>query len=383
MSSPASHVLRLSQFAEAQDTFRVELSLDGGAPVRTSPFKMDLSPVIVQPSLSLRAIFAKQSPTLSTEDRNAEIASSQKTLIAMTPEQLLSPQDSEDLRWYLEDYLAFPLDPAPNKAARIEERMKEIGTTLFRNVFESNEAMRRAWARLMPALNDTRIKIVAEVQHATAIPWELLRDPETDKVLSVHARAFVRTPSNQAEPPRRPAPARAGEKIRLLLVICRPRAGNDVPFRSVASRIIKSLTDEARAFVQLDVLRPPTFEQLGKVLHSARARGEPYHIVHFDGHGVYQEVRQLSDVLKGLSPLILGAPGKHGFLLFENPLDRDNIQLIEGTTLGKLLTDTDVPVLVLNACRSAFADPPPQPLDASQAGDVGEQVHASVHWRKW
>jgi four helix bundle protein len=44
--------------------------------------------VIVQPTLSLRAIFAKQSPTLSTEDRNAEIASSQKTLLAMTPERL-------------------------------------------------------------------------------------------------------------------------------------------------------------------------------------------------------------------------------------------------------------------------------------------------------
>jgi hypothetical protein len=36
----------------------------------------------------LRAIFAKQSPTLSTADRNAEIASSQKTLLAMTPERL-------------------------------------------------------------------------------------------------------------------------------------------------------------------------------------------------------------------------------------------------------------------------------------------------------
>ena len=44
--------------------------------------------VIVQPTMSLRAIFAKQSPTLSTEDRNAEIASSQKTLLAMTPERL-------------------------------------------------------------------------------------------------------------------------------------------------------------------------------------------------------------------------------------------------------------------------------------------------------
>ena len=45
--------------------------------------------VTVQPALSLRAISAKQSPTLPTADRNAEIASSQKTLLAMTPERLL------------------------------------------------------------------------------------------------------------------------------------------------------------------------------------------------------------------------------------------------------------------------------------------------------
>lgn len=157
MSNRASHIVRLSQFAEGADTFRVELSVDGAPPVRTPPFKVDFT-----------------------------------------------PQDAEDLRWYLEDYLAFPLDPAPAQAARIEARMREIGITLFRNVFESNEAMRRAWARL-PDLNDTRIEIVAEVQHATAIPWELLRDPVTDKVLSVHARAFVRTASNPAEPSHRPA----------------------------------------------------------------------------------------------------------------------------------------------------------------------------------
>lgn len=164
--------------------------------------------------------------------------------------------------------------------------------------------------------------------------------------------------------------------MRVLLVICRPRAGDDVPFRSIASRIVKTLSDEAREFVQLDVLRPPTFEQLSKVLHQAKARGQPYHIVHFDGHGVYEEVSRLADWLKRLSPLILGAGGKHGFLVFENPLNKDNVQYVDGATLGKVLTDNDTPVLILNACRSAFADPPQQPLDASQVGDVGEQVRA-------
>jgi len=54
--------------------------------------------VTVQPDLSLRAVFAKQSPTLSTEDHNAEIASSRKTLLAMTPEQLPLLAESEKLR---------------------------------------------------------------------------------------------------------------------------------------------------------------------------------------------------------------------------------------------------------------------------------------------
>ena len=49
----------------------------------------EMQGVTVQPALSLRAISAKQSPTLPTADRNAEIASSQKTLLAMTPERLL------------------------------------------------------------------------------------------------------------------------------------------------------------------------------------------------------------------------------------------------------------------------------------------------------
>ena len=54
----------------------------------TMPNRQQTCRVTVQPALSLRAISAKQSPTLPTADRNAEIASSQKTLLAMTPERL-------------------------------------------------------------------------------------------------------------------------------------------------------------------------------------------------------------------------------------------------------------------------------------------------------
>ena len=38
----------------------------------------------------------------------------------------LSHQEAEDIRWYLEDYRIYPVDPAPKIAQRIERRM-EIG----------------------------------------------------------------------------------------------------------------------------------------------------------------------------------------------------------------------------------------------------------------
>ena len=62
-----------------------------------------------------------------------------------------------------------------------------------------------------------------------------------------------------------------------------------MPFRSVASRLIKGLTDQTRERYRLDVLRPVTFARLAAVLRQAKAAGRPYHVVHFDGHGSYLE----------------------------------------------------------------------------------------------
>jgi hypothetical protein len=38
--------------------------------------------------------------------------------------------------------------------------------------------------------------------------------------------------------------------------------------------------------IDLTVLRPPTFDALREILTSAAVSGEPFHVVHFDGHGV-------------------------------------------------------------------------------------------------
>jgi hypothetical protein len=157
--------------------------------------------------------------------------------------------------------------------------------------------------------------------------------------------------------------------VRVLLVICRPGGGADVPFRSVASHLMR-LSRAAREAFQLDVLRPPTFAQLARVLEAAKRADRPYHVVHFDGHGAYLSKAQAEAAQAGragqLDPLRYSVlspvrDGSHGFLLFEDADTIGNAQLVDGPALGQLLVETGVPVLVLNACRSAHADLTTQP----------------------
>ncbi|MCI2430466.1 CHAT domain-containing protein [Candidatus Acetothermia bacterium] len=307
----------------------------------------------------------------------------------------LTAQEQEDIRWYLEDYLQYPLDPAPKIAARIEKRMAEIGVELFEAIFQSGEDGRDLWATLRALLNETRVEIVTEVREAAAIPWELIRDPKTDTPLALRAQSFVRAQPTPAQPVR--LLSQESGPIRILLVICRPGGRKDVPFRSVAARLIKGLTGSARQAFQLDVLRPPTFERLSQVLREAKAAGKPYHVVHFDGHGEFFDMQELFDELKGktekeqlellakllnfnterFSPELLypetPREGGRGYLAFENPTSEYNLRFVDGPALGKLLVETNVPLLTLNACQSAFAEAlaSPQPIGE---GDVHTQV---------
>ena len=292
----------------------------------------------------------------------------------------MTKEDREDMRWYLEDYLQYPLDPAPKIAERIEGRIRDLGIELFKKIFQANDETRDLWATLRDRLADTRVEVATEVKGATVLPWELLHDPKTDQALALRAKAFVRTYTKPAQKIHRPEPA---DKVRILLVICRPGGGDDVPFRSVSGYMLKGLTDAARERFELDVLRPPTFEQLSKTLRNAKADGKPYHIVHFDGHGGYlnTDTSKPSEWLHSLIPLFLSGPrdGSHGYLFFEHPkpdANNENSQLVDGPTLGKLLAETDTPVLILNACRSAHAEFQEKPDVAKDVDESQSQVRA-------
>ena len=91
-------------------------------------------------------------------------------LTAESPFQFeMTPQEHEDVRWYLEDFLQYPHDPAPRIAARIEKRMREIGQRLFEAVFESSKHAERLWGKVCENLDTVRVEIVSSVEGATSM----------------------------------------------------------------------------------------------------------------------------------------------------------------------------------------------------------------------
>ena len=327
------------------------------------------------------------------------------------------PRDGEDIRWYLEDYLEFPADPAPVIASRVEGRLAAIGVELFEEVFGSRDGQ-RLWNRAQERLEHVRVEVETDPS-GVGLPWELLRDPVTDVPVALRAKSFVRAHLQPAQPLRLPIPTDG--TLRVLLVICRPAGSEDVPFRSVASQLVRCDAQRQMKGLDLDVLRPPTFAHLTKVLRDAAQAGHPYQVVHFDGHGAYLELTSDGENLATAYPAATDParqgddgrgsssdgsqvqvsphmyatvsrprPGRHGYLLFERPDVDSNQELVDGPTLGALLAEAGVPVLVLNACRSAYNQPSTRAIDdpaytvadrSTAAGGVDAATGADVHAR--
>jgi hypothetical protein len=149
----------------------------------------------------------------------------------------------------------------------------------------------------------------------------------------------------------------------VLLVSPRPedeRAGY-IDHRISARPLVEALAPLG-GLAELTILTPPTFPALAEELRRAFVAGTPYHVVHFDGHGVY-------DPQHGL-----------GALCFEDPADADKpdkrrSQIVDAKEIAEAIRDYRVPLFFLEACQSAMTDKDPR---ASVAGKLLEGGVASV-----
>ena len=118
----------------------------------------------------------------------------------------------------------------------------------------------------------------------------------------------------------------------------------------------------ATDLVQVDILQPPTFPALQGRADKAREAGDPYEIVHFDGHGVY-------DPRVGWARCALSTPATR-------QAGQRLLDLVHADELAAELRDYNVPLIFLEACQTAQSDADP-PL---VGGSANCWRRARVRW---
>ena len=263
----------------------------------------------------------------------------------------------EDLSWYFERHGELPKQASQALGMRVRADIGRFGDSLFEMLFTADGDAQAIWERLRPRLGEARIEIV-ESRAAGGIPWEWIREPSEGRWLALSCAEFVRT-SGAARAAAR-MPVRGTDALRILLIISRPFRGSDVPFRPVADAVWTALSEEDGVGIEFTVLRPPTFEHLKVVLEHSNRAGKPYHVVHFDGHGVYQDLLA--------EPGLVGMP--RGYLVFEGPpAILASPVYVEGRAIGEALAKAGVKHLILNACRSGYA-----PLEHGAGTGRGSEI---------
>ncbi|WP_155128472.1 CHAT domain-containing tetratricopeptide repeat protein [[Actinomadura] parvosata] len=261
------------------------------------------------------------------------------------PAPLVLPLDGdslEDLRWYLEDYLKHPYAAYAERGSDVAARLPAWGEGLFHAVFGAPES-RAAYAAVRARGNQVEVVIRSESPELLGLPWELMRDPGRGRPLVLDGVALTRgLPVSDLGGS---FPAAEG-RLRVLMVISRPDGRDDVGYRMIA-RPLLGMLDAVRGNVELVVLRPPTLAHLHRTLQEA----EPFQVVHFDGHGV-----------------------SGGAIVFEK--EGGGADRVPPEKVARVLADGRVPVVLLNACRSAEVAPRLVRGGAASVVAMGYSVYA-------
>ena len=281
----------------------------------------------------------------------------------------IGPIEAGDLRWYLEQYAIWPSPYFKSRAQQVEEKLVQWGQLLHAAALPLAHTanVMNAWARVVDqAGRRFSVQVDASLEAGTleaeaakarqaatlllGLPWELLHNGSSYLFQGAKpTRVRRRLPGTEGF-----GVAVVAPPIRILLITARPDddACSYIDHRSSALPLVEA-TEALPGLVKLHLLSPPTLPALRAELERARDQKRPYHVVHFDGHGVY-------DPSVGL-----------GGLCFERPEDSNKLEqrrhvTVNSNELGPLLRDHRIPLVCLDACQSA------------QAGQASESVASAL-----
>jgi hypothetical protein len=293
------------------------------------------------------------------------------------PSQPLGPIEMDDLEWYLERYYIWPVGVFQDRARRIESTLPQWGQDLYNAAMpQSCQDLLKQWEqvknnadsrftvlvdnRLPHEANNTDEKAVRQAAaQLLTLPWELLHD-DIDYVMMGAAPLKVRRQLisrksltvHLSDPP-----------VRVLLVSPRPEddKADYIDHRASALPLVQALETLGNK-AELTILMPPTFTQLEQTLFKANKEKKPFHVVHFNGHGVYHK-----DI--GSGGLCFEASDK------VPAFQKRASDIINAKQMAGIMRDHGIPLVFLEACQTAKTEIDPT---ASVAAALLDQGIASV-----
>jgi hypothetical protein len=285
--------------------------------------------------------------TAELELRN-EISNEEQSIKTESYPLVLScPIQQDEIQWYLTQYRIWPSFKHRAKAREIESQILDWGGNLYDAVFPSicNDILNR-WYQ---PKNKQRIFSVCfditsldhmnhrAIDFVLSQPWHMMHDG--DENLFWNKKRFVNVRCQipfhnywERQPDKHP--------LRILFVNPRPEDGEkltDTDHRYIAKPLIQEI-QKLGCHISMHLLKPPTLLKLELTLKAARQAGEPYHVVHFDGHWINHP-----------------ESGLIGFCFEDTEILSDTHQrkvcVIDAEQLAKCMQSFEIPVVFLSTCQ--------------------------------
>ncbi len=292
----------------------------------------------------------------------------------------LGPDVADRIRWYVEEFPRYPfVEKILHRAEEIAAQLPLWGKALFDAISTDDErrALLLEWKddrhherRFSVELDAAEPAGLSEEEKAVffeatslllSTPWEILHDGQ-DYLFQGQQPVRVR----RMQPNRtKKSPLPPQDTLRILLVVPRPedKQAGLIDHRA-ATRALLQAVEALGDLAELTILETPTFPALSRKIGEAAKAGRPFSVVHFDGHGVF-------DQYKGM-----------GALCFESAEAKEQAKLqgrataiVYAQDLAFELNKLRIPLFFLDAPQTAQTDNDPT---ASVATTLLENGVASV-----
>lgn len=289
-----------------------------------------------------------------------------------------SAKEESELAWYFEQHLKHPyMDQV--RAEQVANAIQRYGESLFKQVF----ADQNAYGDYRDALRSDGFELQIMGQPAFhALHWESLKDPQHPPLAL--SQSLVRKPLGLNRP-FQPIQPQESPVLNVLLVVARPRERQDVGYRTISRPLVEMVRD-AKLRVNIEILRPATFQALSQHLETVnQEQGKGfYHLIHFDVHGAVLDYASLKAGQESGQLVFYDTPygrseikpydGKKAFLFLVGET-KHQAAAIEADTITALLQRHGIPMVVLNACQSAKQD-----HTATETSLASRLMQAGTQW---